>query len=348
MSSSSSSTALWVAAGLLALGLIGYVNWPWGGGTVAVTKLEIEMEGGFAYIPTKGNDRHFDVAWLGLAQVREDSNNDGKIDESATSADAIACQVPSIGTELMVLRGTIASATPASTALPETYTFTMPNRVEISFPDLEKANIPLTIERTAGKPNPPKPVDPWPATGWTNARYVPSHVERHPASGTDPGARLDPNWDKKVNGRMTLRGGWVGGMMPSDPTAQETDFTFKQGTAADEKFAITDRVLYKVSVPSATVEVKFNNGPLGLTNLVLTPPPGGKPIRLRLRGLHEMNGPISFMDGHELHDSCAFYALVKDRPLKAANWVKMFFNAPTFTPGTQQPSPGYFCGGDWF
>jgi hypothetical protein len=65
-----------------------------------VTKLEIEITGGFAYIPSP-NDRTLFVAYLNDVLEKQDTDN------LPGTPDEVVCDVPQVGTELMVVRGVV-------------------------------------------------------------------------------------------------------------------------------------------------------------------------------------------------------------------------------------------------
>src|SRR5690349_11082876 len=77
---------MFLVAALVAAGISAYVASPAANST---TVLEIEINGGFAYIPEPGNKK------LAIAYLNSYSGPD--------------CNVSQIGTELMIIRGTVAA-----------------------------------------------------------------------------------------------------------------------------------------------------------------------------------------------------------------------------------------------
>lgn len=300
------------------------------------TELVIEITGGFAYVPTPA-DNLLEIAYLNDTQLREDvdTNGDGVTDKP----NELVCDVDQIGTELMVLRGDIVVALPAPA--PATRIFNLDGAV-VTFPKLDNASIPLTITRKAWPPNPMKPVNVKDETRWNDLQYVPK-ITDHLTNKT-----LRPTWRNEVNGRVVLKGGAIWGTIPSDPTAQRAEFDFKIGGVLRGTAASTDKTIYKVTVPDDEIEILFSGSVHGFQRLVLKPTATNEPVRLRLRGLHAMSTGASLADGQELTDFCAFNALLQPLP-KSPEFLRVYYKAPpAASAGGAQPSPGFFCDGNWF
>lgn len=283
------------------------------------TRLIIEITGGFAYVPDVPK-RTLEVAYLNDVDMK-DAN--GKT----------ICAVDQIGTQLTVLRGKIVSS-----GAPPNRTFDLDGTV-VTIPALDNLTTPLTYNRPIGHPNPAKPTS---TAQWTNLQYVPSLKDFHPGTG------IRPTWRSEVNGRVVLKGGNVVATVPTDPAIEKADFEFRQGTTPKGSFALTDKIIYTVDVPGTLVELQLTRA-LGATTLKIEPPAPGKPVRLKLHGMHGADGISSFVQGQEVLDFCGFYSLLEPRQPES-QMVKMIYNGPppgSFVPGAQ-PSPGYFCPGDGF
>ena len=308
------------------------------------TTLIIEITGGFAYIPDVPK-RTFEIAYLKDFILGTDTNGNDKIDPSEAEYDDLnnngkrdlgepdSCNVDEIGTELTVLRGKIVS--PA--APPANRTFDLDGTV-VTIPALDKTTTPLTYTRPIGHPSPPKPTS---SNLWSHLQYVPSLKDFHPNTG------IRPSWRDEVDGRVVLKGGSVVATVPTDPAIENADFEFKQGTTPRGNFAVTDKIIYTVDVPGTFVELILARS-LASTTLRIEPPAPGRPVRLKLHGLHGADGISSFTKGQEVRDFCAFYSLLEPKQARS-NMVRMFYNGPSTNPGPSgQPSPGYFCPGDGF
>jgi hypothetical protein len=301
----------------------------------ATTTLVIEISGGFAYVQTKAEEK-LEIAYL----------NTVKLDETDTAGNTKeVCNVEQVGTELQVLRGDIVDAQSDPNPTPDDRIFNLDNAV-VRFPALETANLPLTpVRGHAWPPTPLQPVDPTKAGEWQDLKFVPS-IKDHVAKDIDPAWRTSM-W---VNGYVVLNGGTIAGTIPTDPTAQQTVFRYEQG-ANTTKAASTDKLIYTVSVPDDKIVITASPrvaGPTAFKQLVIKPH-GNKPVRLRLRGLHATHSPASYADGQELTDFCAFNALLPG-PVDSKNWLRIYYVKPPYIPppGTMQPSPGYYCDGNWF
>ena len=292
----------------------------------AITKLEIEINGGFAYIPSP-NDKTLNIAYLNSLQVKEGNQ--------------VVCDAPQVGTELMVVRGVVDDYQ-GTEPMPETRIFNL-DQAQLNFPKLESADIPLKTRRKAWQPNPVRPpthADP----AWADLQYVPRIADH--VGLTD--RKIKPGWrnDLNVNGFMALKGGTLEGMTPSHPIAENAQFEFKVAGVSQGLVSGTDKTIYRVDVPDDKVEIVFTRAKYGYKRLVLKPNSPNEPVRLRLRGLHAMNAPPN--DGDELKDFCAFHTLLEP-PVDSSHYVKIYYKAPPRPPGgNAMPSPGFFCDGNMF
>jgi hypothetical protein len=289
------------------------------------TRLEIEISGGFAYIPSR-NDRRLHIAYLNDVVVRE--------------AGAVVCEVDQVGTELMVVRGVI-DLYDGRDPMPPTRIFNL-DEARLLLPRLENAiNIPLNTPRNGWKPTPLKAASP---AHWRDLQYVPRITEH----GNLKNHQIVPAWQKhpNINGFITLRGGTLEGTTPSDPIAERALFEYRASGEANTQVSSTDKTIYRVEVPDDKVDIVFTQSALGYRRLVIKPNSPSEPVRLRLRGLHSMNSPPK--DGDELKDFCAFHTLLTPE-VKSPDYVRIFYKAPPRPPGGQgMPSPGFFCDGNMF
>jgi hypothetical protein len=312
-------------------------SWSFASPPRATTRLIIEISGGFAYVPDPGN-QHLHVAYLEDVFVPPDTdtNHDMVIDAN----DEPVCDVKQIGTELMVVRGTITDSRPTT---PGNRTYNLKG-AKVTFPDL---NGPApTFVRTL-----PTPTNVTAPAAWTDVQFVPSIKEFHAGN-----SRIIPLWRTKVNGFITLRGGAFVGAVPTDPLVASTYFEFKQNGVLKGTSAVTDKIIYTVDVPEDHVEIRFSGSSYGFSRLTIAPTAPGMPVRLRLRGLHSMGSAASYANGDEIKDFCAFYSLFKasptapePTPMSSSSRLKMFLvnTTPPLASGGQ-PSPGFFCDGIWF
>jgi hypothetical protein len=299
-----------------------------------MTKLEIEISGGFAYIPSP-SDKRLDIAYLNSVLVKED------LDNNPSTPDQVVCNVPQVGTELMVVRGVIDDYE-GTQPMPETRVFDL-NKAQLKIPRLESANIPLHTPRRSWKPDPLKPTGPQ-DPAWQDLQYVPRIADH--VGLTD--RKIKPGWrgHANVNGFLSLKGGTLEGMNPSNPIAEKAEFDFKVAGVSQGLVAGSDRTIYRVDVPDDKVEIIFTGSAHGHKRLVLKPTAPNEPVRLRLRGLHAMNAPPK--DGDELKDFCAFHTLLEP-PVDSSKYVRIYYKEPPRgLSGGTMPSPGYFCDGNMF
>ena len=300
------------------------------------TRLEIEISGGFGYVPTP-SDRTLAIAYLNDVIVTEDT------DGNPSTPDVEVCNVDQIGTELMVLRGDIIDFQ-GTGPLPETRIFDL-DKAQVSFPKLASANIPLNYTRRTWKPNPLKPASKTDSS-WKDLQYVPRIADH--AGLTDRTIKQQWRSHPNVNGFVTLRGGTLEGAIPTDPTAGRAEFEYKVGGVSQGVVASTDKTIYRVDVPADQVEILFTGAAKGYKRLVLKPTSPTEAVRLRLRGLHAMDTPASMKDGDELKDFCAFHTLLEP-PVASSQYVRIYYRAPPLSPsGDAMPTPGYYCDGNGY
>jgi hypothetical protein len=295
------------------------------------TKLEIDITGGFAFVPSK-DKKMLQVAYL-------------------NSVDEPGCHVEQIGTQLVIVRADILPSNPPAR---EDRVYDLAGW-DVSFPALDTTN-----DKVKGLRNNrmPSPHFPGPTGKWTKSEYVPGMQSHH------KGSSVRADWDKFISGKMILKGGHITGSTPSDPLMKDAKFTFRIAGSADEQAAVTDKMVYTVYVPGEQVEMVLTKRPVEgqsgrpeTKRLILKAPETGKPVRLTLRGLHSM--PMTGAYGSiEMRDFCAFYSLVQGKdglPIPPGKRLKIFYEGPRpanangMTPEEHaaQPSPGFYCNGDW-
>ena len=317
------------------------------GTAASSTRLEIEITGGFAFVaPTSGNI--LEVAYLNDWVLRKDLNNNGVMEpteppvftdvngngvQDANEPDT--CNVNQMGFTLTVDRGIVDASVGKTVVAGIAENI---DKAVIRFPALEAADIPLTIGKsTVWPPTPNLPANPDNEADWKD--MVPTLRSYH-------GGTINPNWQNMVNGRMVLPGGQIKATMPSIPVFKKAHFEFHAGNASKFKAAMTDKMIYTVDLPGSTVELQVTGATSGLTKLVLKPQ--GNRVVLKLAGTHDMTVPG---DRAPLKDFCAFYQLLQPMPDPKDFLLPIYIAAAPATPlppGSQQPSPGFFCNGDWF
>jgi hypothetical protein len=338
---------------LVVVGVVAAAWWWWNlrattkVGSVASTKLQIEITGGFAFVaPTTGNK--LEIAYLNDWVLRKDTNNNGVMDPNEPAVfddlnnngvrdpnEADTCNVDQIGTDLIVDRGIIDSSVGKTVVAGQPEDL---NGAVIRFPALENVNIPLTIDKgTTWPPAQTMPANPDNEADWKD--MVPTLRSYH-------GGTINPNWQTMVNGRVVLPGGHIKSTFPSNPVFKKAHFEFNAGNALKFKAAMTDKMIYTVDVPGSTVELQITGATSGLTKLVLKPQ--GNRVVLILRGRHDTTIP-----GHQapLKDFCTFYQLLQPMPDPKDFLTPVYIEAASTTPpppGSPKPSPGFFCSGDWF
>ena len=324
---------MYSVAVVIPLALLVYYVWP---RTLAPkTRLQIEITGGFAYVPPTPGDNHLNIAYLNDWVHNEDITGDGVPDE--------VCNVPQVGTELKLTRGDIVSWEPSSKPLPPSREFDLDKAV-VRFPAVEAANQALTIDRDPWTGPPPGPGDPDNPDHWKNLKWVPGLKEYH------AGTTIHPDWPKMVNGRVELRGGEITATTPSNPVFKKAKFDFREGAVSKHKVSVTDKTIYGIELPTASlpdgnIELVLTDAASGFTKLVIKPQ--GNKVEFTLRGLHAMGGMLG--DGEPLKDFCTFYQLLQPMP-PATKFLVPYYIKATMPPGSGYgaPSPGFFCNGDWF
>jgi hypothetical protein len=324
---------LWIGVpiALIAVAYVWYSGFPPTAST-ATTKLEIEIDGGFAYIP-KPADNRLSIAFL------DDFTHTAK--DPQTGTDVVYCDVRQLGTELVVERGDITSTTGGPTPSNKTYNL---DGAQVTFPALEAANMSLAATRGPRPPSPGRPVDPDNDGHWADLKFVGSLKVEH--AGTD----VHPDWQNIVNGWLSVKGGTIKGRKPTLVKLVKAGFDFKKGGVSQFEQALTDRTEYVVDVPGSSIEIELKNASSGVTRIVIAPQ--GNRVRLKLMGLHDMSKQ-ELKPGEELKDFCAFYQLLDPRP-DPKDWLRPHYvpatvvSASTATPQPIGTSPGFFCPGDWF
>ncbi len=326
--------AMYVIGISVVVGLAAWYWWPRG----PKTTVNIAFSGGFAYVSPSGSDNHLNVAYLKDWRHEEDTNGDG--------VDEVVCDVKQMGTELKLIVGDIVDWEPKTLALPLSREFSL-DKATVRFPAIEAANQALTIDRDDWTKPPAGPVDPDKPEHWKNLKWVPSIKEFHAQT------TIDPNWPTLVNGRVELRGGEITATTPSLPIFKKAKFDFKQGGVSKHNVSLTDNTIYEIRVPTAglpggNLEIVLTGATSGFTKLVIKPQ--GNRVELTVKGEHDMT-PIPG-SGSPLKDFCTFYQLLQPRP-PAKEWIVPHYIAATTVPGQNvtgpgNPSPGFFCAGDWF
>ena len=284
------------------------------------TRLEIEAQGCFAYIPDRPNNR-LEIVYLADLNVPD-------------------CEVDQIGTELMVDDGNIVEVVGGPT--PADKIFKLDGAV-VTFPDLESSNLPLTADR-GNRPDggPPDPANP---ANWTDLKWVAGIGQDFPQSTRNPNWRDLP----VVDGRMVLKGGQVRAHQPSDMAARDGVFDFKRGATVAFTHAMTDRTDYTVQVPANRVVMQLTGADSGITQIVIERTAPGRPVRLELKGLHTANTGTELPVGAPIHHYCAFYQLLDPIPASTEWLIPHFAGNPKVAPADPKgsPSPGPFCPGQW-
>jgi hypothetical protein len=297
------------------------------------TKLEIEIAGGFAFVPTPSKKT------LQVAYLKDVSWNDAD--------GSVSCSVKQIGTQLVLVRGDVTDAQPPA---PEDGIFDL-NGWVVSFPALDKANIKFDGFRKSGMPS-PLVAGP---THWKSQKYVPKIIDHH------AGSKIRTDWQDHVSGWVVLKGGKIVGSEPTDPLMQHAKFDYELAGNSIGKASVTDKMIYTVDVPGDNIEVVFTNRSTQESKrIVLDSPDAAKPVRLILRGLHDMPMTGAFGSRIELTDFCAFYSLLEGGDkIPSDKRLRLFYEPPSpqqiasFAPqnpgaNPPQPSPGFYCDGDWF
>jgi hypothetical protein len=325
---------------IVGIALLVWYNWP--KTPTVITKLELESVGGFAYIHAPG-DQELNVAFLSDPPATAERDKAGNL----------VCDVKQLGVDLIVLSGTITSfsSNPAK-PIPANRTFDLKGAV-VTFPDLAKSTQPLDVIRgdRPPAPGPWGPPDTSNPTHWQDVKFVPGMRYAGGRRAPDyPLSSLDPNWLTKVDGRVVLTHGVVRARHPSDVAAKDSVFEFKSksGTQASYKQAITDATTFAADVPSDQIVINLTGSAFGYTQIILKPAASGRPVRLKIRGRHTHQTPADLPIGSAIRDYCAFYELLQPVPSANDQLIPHLVSAPAIAAGSGQPSPGPYCGGEWF
>jgi hypothetical protein len=291
-------------------------------------RLEIVIDGGFAYIPE--NPNRLNVAYLDTWKYTGKDDADPDTPESA-----VFCDVPQMGTKLEVKEGDGDVVVPG----PAQTTFNVDYQI-VSFPALDGSSATLAANHPRRTTSPFKPTNPAAASEWADLRYVSSLKAEH-------GARLDPWWRFAVSGFMALKGGTLIGQKP-ERYGGET-FKFKGGENAPSPFeqALTDQTLYTVDVRAEQIEIELWSFDTDHEERIVVKPHGSsRTVRLHLTGVHKKTGDLAV--GQELAEHCTFYQLFDPVP-QPKSWLRPYLQAqPGATRVLVPHSPGFFCPGDWF
>jgi hypothetical protein len=282
----------------------------------ALTSLEIEIDGGFAYVVTQPENR-LEIAFLA------DTNVAG-------------CKIDQLGTDLMILAGTLVE--PA--APPPGGKFDLEGAV-VTFPGLEASHPALVAPRAPGRPNPNRPADPNNPSQWEPLQFVANITTEFPASS------LNPAWRSMVNGRLVLPGGTLKGLQPSDVIVNNGLFEFRRSGKAVFQQAMTDKTHYSVEVPRDRIELLLAGAKSGITRIIITPPSANEPVVLSLMGRHAQETPASLPIGSPVEDFCSYYQLLQPVPPQS-EWLMPFYIGPPGGAGPGAGNPGPFCPPSWF
>jgi hypothetical protein len=114
------------------------------------------------------------------------------------------------------------------------------------------------------------------------------------------------------------------------------------------KQAITDRLHFKTDVQATQIVINLVDG-TGQQKLVVTPKDSRNTVGLILAGRHAHQMPIHV--GDSLEHFCTFYQLIEpaQRPGPTERLMPYFLGngASSTIPIAEQPTPGFFCPGDW-
>lgn len=309
----------WWLIALLILVALWYAFCRGRGPVQGTTRLEIESHGGFAYIPDRPNHR-LEIVYLA----------DLKVD---------GCEVDQLGTELQVVDGNIVEVLGGPTPADKKFSL---NGAVVTFPDLEASNLSLAAVRgnrpNGGPANPGDPIE------WEDLKWIAGIGPDFPTSSRNPNWRDLP----VVDGRLVLKGGRITATPPTDLVAQAGVFEFKIAGSSKFTQAMTDRTNYTVAVPSSRVVMQLTGADSGITRIAVEPRPG-RPVQLKLIGLHTGNTGATLPLGSPISHYCAFYQLLDPIP-QSTDWlIPHFAGNPKLPPANAagQPSPGPYCPGQW-
>jgi hypothetical protein len=311
----------WLGAAILLVILVWYL-WP----RPPSTTLELESNGGFAYLQWPNE---MDIAYL------------KKIDNAATG-----CHVPESRVRLWVVRGKVVA--PAAT--PEQREFDLLHTM-VQFADLDSSPDPLVINRSAGPRPTAPPFGPVPSTDvmlWKDLKWLPRVYDLYASPHVPPSA-LDTGWASKVDGHVVLTHGTIEGAHPSDVVVRDALFEFKKSAGGPVEFtqALTDRTLFKVTIPKPQIVIKLTESTGRVSTIVVQPEAPGQPVKLKMIGLHDEMTPPSIPLGMPVQHFCGFYELLQ--PVPTDQMLPYFAGNPTLSAAYRagQPSPGPLCPGDF-
>jgi hypothetical protein len=305
----------WIALGLLIVFVVWYF---WPPTTTQNTTLELESNGGFAYLQPSSN--LVEIAYL------------PKIDNMTTG-----CHVPESRVRLWVVRGKVV----APSGTPEKREFDLRHTV-VRFADLETSSASLVVNRTNPPASPPfGPVPASDPTLWKDLKWLPRVYDRYPGSSLNPTVPVD--------GKVVLTRGNLSGLHPSDVVVQDALFDFKKTPTGPVEFtqALTDRTLFTVSIPKAQIVINLTGSTEGVSQIIVAPEAPGKAVKLKMIGLHDEMTPPSIPLGAPVTHFCGFYELLQ--PVPTAQILPYFAGNPAVTAANRpgQPSPGALCPSDF-
>lgn len=277
----------------------------------SATRLEIEVFGGFAYVPSS-TDNQLEIGFLKSTTVPN-------------------CTVSQLGVDLFVSEGSIvAPATP-----PPSNRFDVSNAV-VTFPGLD--DVKGGSKPARGKRPPDRPGNPNDPAQWTDLKWIPDVNMELPSPSS-----LNPNWRTMVDGRAVLKGGTLRGLPPSLGGVRNRVFEFRNAKAT-QKFtqAVTDMTRYDVTVPSDQVIIRLQTS-TETREIIVKPTNANRPVKLRFQGRHDSSSDIA--DHQPIHHFCAFYQLLQPIP-DPEYWLLPHLVPVQPGAGPGSPSPGRFCPGD--
>lgn len=282
-------------------------------------RLEIVIDGGFAYIPS-GNT--LNIAYLDDWKYTGANDNNPE-----TPASTVFCDVQQMGTTLKVDDGDIVSPAPTPSE------FNLDDTI-VTFPALQVSTAALSATRSPRTSSPLKPANANNPADWEDLRFISSLKAEHPAS-------LNPKWKAIVDGFMVLRGGSLKSQKPI--RFGGSTFDFRRGTQSKFAQSMSDRTLYTVDVAADQIEIQLETGS-GARKIVVKPRTAARKVRLSVTGAHHKTGTLAV--GDELKEHCTFYQLFEPVP-QPSTWLRPYLMAP-HTAVLEPHSPGFFCPGDWF
>ncbi len=206
--------------------------------------------------------------------------------------------------------------------------------------DIQKADAVARTAPAGTQPSPRFSENDWKDLFWTAHTRL-NYLDRG----------IDPQWrTNAVTGRIVLSGGEISAGIPSDPAAVNGIWEFRAKNHTPYKQAITDRLHYSTDIGGGRIVINLANGAGVTQHIVVVPVDGRKTVGLILAGRHTSQMPIMVND--KLEHFCTFYQLLTpaNRPPADEQLVPYFLgNGSTSTTvgASAQPTPGYYCPGDW-